>query len=175
MLFVREFIVCKHERGMLFKNGDFVRFLAPGVHRFFDPRRRMTVERFDLTQPAFEHRLTEFLVSWYPEEIEALFMCVETGPQQIAVIHRNGHPWTVVGPGRRALYWKDVVHLEAELIDVAIELAVAPLLTRALVDAAVALRLKELDAVARIKDDTGNVALLAGADGALTRFAHVRL
>ena len=31
----RKFIVRKHERGMLFKNGDFVRFLAPGTYRFF--------------------------------------------------------------------------------------------------------------------------------------------
>jgi hypothetical protein len=48
-------------------------------------------------------------------------------------------------------------------------------MTRALVDAAIALRLKELDALAKLKDDTGNVAMLAGLDGALTRFAHVKL
>ena len=45
MLFVREFIVRKHERGLLFKNGDFVRFLAPGVYRFFDPRRRFSTSK----------------------------------------------------------------------------------------------------------------------------------
>lgn len=175
MLFVREFIVRKHERGLLFKNGDFVRFLAPAVYRFFDPRRRFDVERFDLTLPAFEHRLADFLLRWYPDEMDALFLRVDTGALQIAVIYRDGHPWTVVGPCRRALYWKGVVRLTAELVDVTPQLTLAPLLTRALVDAAVGLRLKELDALARLKDDTGCVALLAGLDGALARFAHVKL
>jgi hypothetical protein len=175
MLFVREFIVRKHERGLLFKNGDFVRFLAPAVYRFFDPRGRVDVERFDLGQPAFEHRLADFLLRWYPDEMNALFLRVETGAQQIAVIHRNGHPWTVVGPCRRALYWKGVVQLRADFVDVEPELAVAPVMRRALIDAAVGLRLKELDALAKLKDDTGSVAMLAGLDGALTRFAHVRL
>jgi len=35
MLF-RKFIVRKNEYGLLFKDGDFERFLAPGVYRFFD-------------------------------------------------------------------------------------------------------------------------------------------
>jgi hypothetical protein len=100
---------------------------------------------------------------------------VETGAQQIAVIYRNGHPWTIVGPCRRALYWKGVVRLRVEIVDAVPELAVAPVMTRALVDAAIALRLKELDALAKLKDDTGNVAMLAGLDGALTRFAQVKL
>ena len=31
MIFYRKFIVRKHERGLLFKQGDFVRFLEPGI------------------------------------------------------------------------------------------------------------------------------------------------
>ena len=119
MLFIREFTVRKHERGILFRNGDFERFLAPAVYRFFDPQKRLTVERFDLAQPAFEHRLLDYLVRWQPEAVEDLFLRVETGTGQIAVIYRNGHPWTFVAPECRALFWKGVVHVRAELIDVA--------------------------------------------------------
>jgi hypothetical protein len=175
MLFVREFVVCKHERALLFKNGDFLRFLAPAVYRFFDPHKRIDVERFDLTRPAFEHRLLDFLVRWYPEEVDALFVRVETGANQIAVIYRNGHPWTALGPGRRALYWKGVVHVRAELVDVTNELAVGPLAARALVDAAITLRLEEVEKLVKVKDDAGSIAMLAGVDGALTQFAHVKL
>ena len=124
MLFIREFTVRKHERGILFRNGDFERFLAPAVYRFFDPKKRLTVERFDLAQPAFEHRLLDYLVRWQPEAVEDLFLRVETGTGQIAVIYRNGHPWTFVAPDRRALFWKGVVHVKAELIDVATDVVV---------------------------------------------------
>jgi hypothetical protein len=124
VLFFREFTVRRHERGILFRNGDFQRFLAPAVYRFFDPYKRLDVERFDLTEPKFEHRLLDYFVRWQAEAVEDLFLRVETGAGEIAVIYRNGHPWTFVAPERRALFWKGVVHVKAELIDVATELAV---------------------------------------------------
>ena len=124
MLFIREFVVRKHERGLLYRNGDFERFLVPGVHRFFDPRKRIEVERFDLSQPEFEHRLLDYLVRWHPEAVEDLFVRVETGANEVAAVYRNGHPWTLVAPERRALFWKGVVHVRAELIDVEAEPAV---------------------------------------------------
>jgi regulator of protease activity HflC (stomatin/prohibitin superfamily) len=132
MLFVREFVVRKHEQGLLFRNGDFVRFLAPGTHRFFDPRQRVEVERYDLSEPAFEHRLAEFFVRRCPQEVECFFLRVETGAQEIALVSRDGHPWTVVPPESRALFWKGVVRVTAEIIDIAEQFAVSPRAARAL-------------------------------------------
>lgn len=132
MLFVREFTVRKHERGLLFENGDFVRFLAPSTYRFFDPRKRIEVERYDLSQPAFEHRLLDYFVRQYPDEIEAMFLRVETGAHQIAVIYKNGHPWTVVGPERRALFWKGVQHMKTEVVDIAERVSIVPRIVQAL-------------------------------------------
>ena len=57
MLIFRKFKVRKHERGLLYKDGDFERFLYPGEHRLFDPQHKLTVERFDIAEPVFEHRL----------------------------------------------------------------------------------------------------------------------
>jgi hypothetical protein len=124
VLFIREFVVRKHERGLLYRNGDFQRFLAAGIYRFFDPRKRVEVERFDLSQPEFEHRLLDYLVRWHPEAVEDLFVRVETGAGEIAIVYRNGHPWTFVAPERRALFWKGVVHVRAELVDIEAEPAV---------------------------------------------------
>jgi hypothetical protein len=132
MLFVREFTVRKHERGLLFKNGDFVRFLAPKTYRFFDPLERIEVERYDISQPAFEHRLLDFLVRQYPDEIDSLFLRVETCAHQIAVVYKNGHPWTVVAPERRALFWKGVQHVKAEVVDVAECVPIVPRIVQAL-------------------------------------------
>jgi len=117
VFYIREFVVHKHERGLLFRNGDFVRFLAPAVYRFFDPKKRVDVERFDLSQPRFEHRLLDYLVRWHPEAIEDSFLRVETSADEIAVVYRNGHPWTYVAPEQRALFWKGVVHVRAEIVD----------------------------------------------------------
>ena len=169
MLFTREFTVRKHERGILFRNGDFQRFLAPAVYRFFDPKKRLDVERFDLTQPAFEHRLLDYLVRWQPEAVEDLFLRVETGAGEIAVIYRNGHPWTFVAPERRALFWKGVVHVKAELIDVTTDVAVPRRIAQACITERQTRRASAFDAAIFVREvPEAHVGLLY-VDGRLVR------
>lgn len=91
------------------------------------------VARASLSEPTFEHRLLDYLVRWHPESVEDLFLRVETLAHQVAVVYRNGHPWTVVAPERRALFWKGVVHVKSELVDVrvkALEVGEHELLTK---------------------------------------------
>ncbi len=168
MFFVREFTVCKHERGLLFRNGDFVRFLAPAVYRFFDPQARFAVERFDLSEPTFEHRLLDYLVRWHPEAVEDQFLRVETGANQVAVITKNGHPWNVVGPESRALFWKGVVHVKAEIIDIGNEIAVPSRIARAVWTARQRCRNSFDEAVALNEIPEGHVGLLY-VDGRFVR------
>ena len=169
MLFTREFTVRKHERGILFRNGDFQRFLAPAVYRFFDPKKRLDVERFDLTQPAFEHRLLDYLVRWQPEAVEDLFLRVETGAGEIAVVYRNGHPWTFVAPERRALFWKGVVHVKAELIDVTTDVAVPQRIAQACITERQTRRASAFDAAIFVREvPEAHVGLLY-VDGRLVR------
>ena len=169
MWFFREFTVRKHERGILYRNGDFERFLAPAVYRFFDPHARLSVERFDLTQPAFEHRLVDYFVRWQPEMIEDLFLTVETGAAQIAVIHVNGHPWTFVAPERRALFWKGVVRVTAELIDVAANLVVPRRIALACITDRQTRRSSAFDAAVLVREvPEAHVGLLF-VDGQLVR------
>ena len=77
-MFYVKFIVRKHERALLFRDGDFVKFLEPGVYRYITLMHRYAVERFDLSQPAFENRLSDFLVEAYPRDVERYFDVVET-------------------------------------------------------------------------------------------------
>ncbi len=168
-MYIREFIVRKHERGILFRNGDFQRFLAPAVYRFFDPRKRVDVERFDLTHPKFEHHLLDYLVRWQPEAVEDLFLRVETGAAQLAVIYRNGHPWTFVAPERRELFWKGVVQVKAELIDISADIAVPRRIAQACITERQANRSSAFDAAILVREvPEAHVGLLY-VDGQLAR------
>ena len=169
MLFIREFTVRKHERGILFRNGDFQRFLAPAVYRFFDPAERIEVERFDLTDARFEHRLLDYLVRWQPEAVEDLFLRVETGAGQIAVVYRNGHPWTFVAPERRALFWKGVVHVKSELVDVANDIVVPRRIAQHCLTERQALRTSAFDAAIFVREVPEAHAGLLFVDGQLVR------
>ncbi len=169
MLFFREFTVRKHERGILLRNGDFERLLTPAVYRFFDPHRRLELERFDVTQPAFEHRLVDYLVRCQPEAVEDHFLTVETGAGQVAVIYRNGHPWTFVSPERRALYWKGIVRVTAELIDVATHIVVPRRIAQSYITERQARRSSAFDAAIVVREvPEAHVGLLF-VDGQLVR------
>ena len=117
MLFSQKFIVRKHERGLLFRDADFVRFLEPGTYRFNTLRRRYDVERFDVTEPAFTHALADYLVEAEPEDVERLFTVVATGEREVAVVYWNDRIAEVVRPAERKLYWNGPVTVRVERFD----------------------------------------------------------
>jgi regulator of protease activity HflC (stomatin/prohibitin superfamily) len=117
MLF-QKLIVRKNEYGLLFKDGDFERFLAPGIYRFFDPLRKMQLQRYDLSLPEFEHALSDFFLKNYPETVARLFTVVELNNQQIALVYKNGRLTNLLPPASRMLYWKGVIEVTTEIIDI---------------------------------------------------------
>ena len=133
MFMKRKFIVRKHERGLLFKQGDFVGFLEPGVHRPFDPLHRLKAEVHDITQPKFEHRLADLIVKAFPDDVARLFVMVETGANQAAVVFRNGRFAELVRPDQRLLFWKGVVDITAQVFDIGETFDVEPDVAKILV------------------------------------------
>ena len=117
MLFSQKFIVRKHERGLLFRDADFVRFLEPGTYRFNTLRRRYDVERFDVTEPAFTHALADYLVEAEAKDVERLFTVVATREREVAVVYWNDRIAEVVRPAERKLYWNGPVTIRVERFD----------------------------------------------------------
>ena len=117
MLFSQKFIVLKHERGLLFRDGDFLQFLEPGTYRFHGLRSRYAVETFDLASPLFEHRLVDYLVEAQRESVEQLFTLVETGANEVAVVYHNERAAEIVAPSERRLFWKGPVSTRVERFD----------------------------------------------------------
>ena len=130
MWLFQKFIVRKHERGLLFKDGDFVRFLEPGTYRFTELPSRHDVESFDLTVPAFVHPLVDYLVDAESEQVERLFTVVETASEEVAVVYYNERLAEVVGPAERRLYWKGPVTVRVERFDLGEGLAIGPKLAK---------------------------------------------
>ncbi len=168
MWFIQKFIVRKHERGLLFKDGDFIQFLAPGTYRYFALRHRYAVERFDLAVAAFEHRLADYLVEAERAEIDRLFHLVETNADEVALIYFNERASAVLGPAERKLYWKGVVKVRVEHYDLNEGIALDARLTKRLVNGrdTQVLAVVNKAVYARIVPD-GHVGLLY-VDGELT-------
>ncbi|MEM7432173.1 MAG: slipin family protein [Pseudomonadota bacterium] len=169
MWFYTKFVVRKHERGLLFKDGDFIEFLAPGTYRYFGVRGQYAVERFDISFAAFEHRLADYLIEAERAVIEHQFHIVETNADEVALVYLNGRAAAVLAPAERKLYWKGVVNVRVERYDLNEGIALDSRLTKRLVNGRDAKVLAVVDKAvcARIVPD-GHVGLLY-VDGEFTK------
>jgi len=127
MLMTR-FHVKKDERALLLRKGDFVKVLGAGKYVHFDPLKQLTIEKFSLAKPLFEHKLAEYLWKAEPEVVAREFTAIELGAAQIALRYENGVLIEVLAPNTRRLYWKGYVDIAFEKIDIASDYVVAPAL-----------------------------------------------
>ncbi|HEY4371126.1 MAG TPA: slipin family protein [Burkholderiales bacterium] len=132
-MLMRKLQVKKDERALLFKRGDFEAVLGAGEHTYFDPLKQLTVEKFTLREPRFDHRLVEYLMNAEPEVVAREFQRVELGPQEIGLRYENGALADVLAPNTRRLYWKGYIDVRIDRLNIADDFAVAPALVSQLV------------------------------------------
>lgn len=130
----RKFHVKKDERALLFERGDFVDILRPGEHVRFDPKRRLTAEKFAVGEPRFEHRLAEFLLKAEPALVEREFHVVELGPAEVGLRYENGVLAEVLAPNTRRLYFKGYLAQEFVRVDIATDFTVEAKLVPQLIE-----------------------------------------
>jgi regulator of protease activity HflC (stomatin/prohibitin superfamily) len=110
--------VKKNERGLLLRNGDFERVLQPGTHWLFAGLDALRVETFALEQTAFVHPLADYLMAKEPAVVEAEFVRVELTETQVGLRTENGALAEVLAPSTRRLYWKGLVDVKVEVLDI---------------------------------------------------------
>ena len=118
IMFYHKFIVRKHERALLFRDGDFVKFLEPGVYRFGTLLRDYTIERFDISTPLFTHSLQDFLIEKYTDEVERFFDIVKTGKDEIAIVYHNDNVTFIMAPATRQLFTRAVHEIRVERFEI---------------------------------------------------------
>jgi len=168
-MFYIKVIVLKHERALLFRDGDFVKFLEPGVYRFATVLHKIEVQIFDITEPVFGHRLEDFLVEQYRDEVERYFNIVETNADEIAIVYHNDRVTLAMAPATRHLFTKGVQRLRIERFNIVESLDVDERLAKRLLTGNDAMLKSIADKVvySRIVPE-GHVGLLY-VDGELTR------
>ncbi|MFG6431516.1 slipin family protein [Roseateles sp. LYH14W] len=114
---IKRVTVKKNERGLLLRNGDFERVLQPGTHWLFAGLDELKVELFAISQPAFVHPLTDYLLAKEPEVVEAEFLRVELNEHGAGLRTENGVLVEVLPPATRRLYWRGLVDVQVEVID----------------------------------------------------------
>lgn len=130
---IKRVTVRKNERGLLLRNGDFERVLQAGTHWLFDGLDTLRVELFALEQPAFTHGLADYLMAKEPGVVAAEFVRVELTERQVALRTENGALVEVLAPATRRLYWKGLVDVQVEVVDISASAEVPPAMVARLV------------------------------------------
>jgi regulator of protease activity HflC (stomatin/prohibitin superfamily) len=128
IMVMTRFHVKKDERALLLRKGDFVKVLSSGEYVYFDPLKRLAIEKFSLAKTLFDHKLADFLLKAEPEVVAREFVAVELGTTQIALRYENGVLVEVLAPNTRRLYWKGYIDVNFEKVDIATEFAITPTL-----------------------------------------------
>ncbi|TAL26588.1 MAG: slipin family protein [Aquabacterium sp.] len=112
--------VKKNERGILLRNGDFDRILEPGSHWLLDGlgQGQLRVETHAIDQPAFNHPLADYLMAREPAVVEAEFVRVALGENEVGLRSENDVLVEVLAPTTRRLYWKGLVDVRVEVVDI---------------------------------------------------------
>ena len=117
MMNIERVTVKKNERALLLRNGDFDRVLRSGTHWLFSGLDRLRVEVFSLEQPAFRHALSDYLLAKEPQVLAAEFVAVSLDEQQVGLRTENGVLVEILPPGTRRLFWKGLVEVAVQVVD----------------------------------------------------------
>jgi regulator of protease activity HflC (stomatin/prohibitin superfamily) len=117
-MFYNKFIVRQHERALLFRDGDFVKFLEPGVYRFGTLLHAYEVQCFDISKPLFVHPLQDFLIEKYTAEVERYFDIVKTAKDEIAVVYHDDNVSLIMAPATRQLFARGVREIRVERFEI---------------------------------------------------------
>jgi regulator of protease activity HflC (stomatin/prohibitin superfamily) len=109
----------KNERGILLRNGDFDRILKPGRYWLFKGLDTLRVDTFAIDQTAFAHGLADYFLAKEPEVVAEEFVRVELTETQVGLRLENGVLVEILAPASHRLYWKGLVDVRIEVLEIA--------------------------------------------------------
>ena len=117
MKLIERVTVKKNERALLLRNGSFDRVLRSGTYWLFAGTDQLRVETFALEQPAFTHGLADYLMAQEPAVVAAEFVQVNLSETEVGLRSENGVLVEILPPGTRRLYWKGLVEVSVQVVD----------------------------------------------------------
>jgi regulator of protease activity HflC (stomatin/prohibitin superfamily) len=113
-MLIRRFKVRAHERGLVFRDGQFEDVLGPGVTWLFDPLRKLQVEIVDVRSPWLAHVDLDVIVRSGALGREA--RVVDLKAHERAIVWVDGRLEAVLKPGLYAL-WTVFRDVKVETVD----------------------------------------------------------
>ncbi|MCU7959814.1 MAG: slipin family protein [gamma proteobacterium symbiont of Bathyaustriella thionipta] len=118
MLVYQRVVVAEHERALVSKEGSIQCILEPGVYRFFDPLKRITIRIFDLGNEEFCYSNFDVLAERHADLCERYFHVFDLHSNQVGLVYRKHLLVDILEPGSHKVYWRSANDIKLELIDI---------------------------------------------------------
>ncbi|MDH5178320.1 MAG: slipin family protein [Gammaproteobacteria bacterium] len=125
MFGLKRIVIAQHERGVYMQDRNVVKVLEPGIYRIFDLTGRIAVEVHNLTVAEFNHPYLDVLVKEHRDLVDQYFQFVELGEYEVGLVYKNGKLADILAPGTRQLYWKGLVDVKVEVVNIEHDFALA--------------------------------------------------
>lgn len=137
MLEYKKIVIAESQRGLLFKDKQFVRVLMPGVHRVWDWQNLYQVQVSDilLTLQNGVSREIIYLAELHSDAFALHLQAWETGDQEVGLVYQNNVLKDIKAPAQRGAYWKTQHDIRIEKVDISAEFTVARKLATLLTNA----------------------------------------
>lgn len=150
----RRVLIKEDERALHLYRGKIQGILMPGVHMLADKRDNLELEFHNFTQVRFNSPYETALFDKLPDVAAKHLSVVRTGHSEIAVVERDGHIETVLGPDSKLVVWSDAGPWTHQIIDVTKTAGVDPKLALRLILA------RKLDHVFAVTVGDGQAGML---------------
>jgi regulator of protease activity HflC (stomatin/prohibitin superfamily) len=120
MRLMKKIIIAETQKGLLFKEQQFVKVLPAGVHKFWDWLNQYQVQIVNVTDTLQEDISKEILhlATVHPEAFAQVLMQWETGEQEVGLVYQKKVLKDIKAPGQRGAYWKTEQGIHIDFVDI---------------------------------------------------------
>lgn len=114
MLFIKKYFIRTYERGLLFRNHEFVKMLEPGAYTYLDLRNKTRVDIVSMRTPWLLHDDLDILIR--SGVLEDQVVVLDLKDHQRALVWIDNRFARILGPGQHAL-WQTLRDIRYEIVD----------------------------------------------------------
>lgn len=123
----KKIIIAETQKGLLFKEQQFIKVLPAGVHKFWDWFDQYQVQIVTLTNTLQEEMSKDLLhiAQLHPEAFAEVMTQWETDEQEVGLVYQKNVLKDIKAPGQRGAYWKTQQNIHVDKLDITEEFTVS--------------------------------------------------
>ena len=137
MRLIKKIIIAETQKGLLFKEQQFLKILPAGVYRIWDWFDQYQVQVITLTNTLQEEIGKDLLhlTQLHPDAFAEVMTQWETGEQEVGLVYQNNVLKDIKAPGQSGAYWKTQQEIRVDKLDISQDFTVPKKLAALLANA----------------------------------------